>query len=1360
MSLLLNFLVVAATMPVAAGELPYIYGAQYYRAPTPARENWDGDLANIRQKGFNTVKFWVQWRWSERREGEYHWDDLDELMRLAEKHGLKVVLNLILDVMPEWVERDYPDSLMVDIDGKPVRATAPSWRQLGGYPGPCYSHRELTKKRQRFTRAAYSHFKDAPALFAWDVWNEPERIAAHRTNDLVPALCFCDSCRRDFRLWLARRYGTIERLNDVWGRCYTSFDAVEAPVDVRCISDFIDWRAFQRDVLHRDAAWRLDMLREIDPARHPHLHVVTAINGFSPAVAVDDFTIARSCEIFGSTMVNSPYACVAGLSAAQGRYYYNAEWHLNFGSIGSFQRVIGRDLFMYDQLSQIGWGIKGCLFWQFRSEVLGTEAPAWGLVRPDGSDRPVVRHAEEFIKAFQPYAADYLRCRRPAARVLVWRSADNETFHYCRYNGVKRYHDGIGAWCDALYALNVPFALCDTEMLESGVGDAADVLVLPQAMYLRRRDVDAFRAFAKTGKTILSEVNVGAYDADSGRFSPTVPGFGLAGEWDVREAEATSVFHLPTKTPATAAVDGTDDVSKALRNSGATGDNYFSFDAADGAKGLGAWDFAQLESKHGEVTARFGGVPMAVRTRTASGCTVFYFGTQLGSAAAEKKDDSFLRHALATVLKSAGISADDADGLHIDTLEDENGAARFTVLVNRGEREVPVRLPSGEWKELFGGEVKTLRPKTAVLFVKSQPDKSVRIGNSRLSVDFNPRDGSFEVTDRESGRVWRSGAEFARDRFAVSGVKVVDDTSLTFDLAVPKPSRLRFAARLSVDGGELEVSLAAPPNAEFDVDRVGYPFPFSSRPEDRFYFPNGCGLTFPSDVSDPSGMGDDEINDNISVGQCCYRLVFKMGCWIQYEERPSPSGALEQGAGVLAIVPTPWDFCMTFVPTDHGRRTAGIDWTPALGKVEETRRVRFCFFPHATPGRLARRYRREMEERGLRVTFAEKASRNPRLAEGLDLLQGAPDVWYWTEKTDRPAVARELKRIGFDNFLLSAITRHDLGCWITPEEVKELRKIPRILVCEYDVFRDTMEPSMLDKIDAVRPHWPLGVWEANEYVMERDGTPRRGWKVALKDQPNVPSVACLLLCEKMAPKYVRDRLSKSLSVSPYNARFLDVTGTGVDECWNPAHPLSRRQSMVARQDMFKAVHDEFSLVTGTEGGLECYVPCVDYFEGIASTSYWFVDGGRKMWEIYEETPAKARISIDPTIRYPFWEMCFRDCVVGYPYWSCYNNKFPQDWWKMDLLSVVSGTPPMYMFTPEVLARQKERLAESYKVATSTARAAKGATMDEFRWLTADRLVQESEFSNGLTVTANFSDRPFTMKDGRILPPHGYLQTYR
>ena len=39
-----------------------------------------------------------------------------------------------------------------------------------------------------------------------------------------------------------------------------------------------------------------------------------------------------------------------------------------------------------------------------------------------------------------------------------------------------------------------------------------------------------------------------------------------------------------------------------------------------------------------------------------------------------------------------------------------------------------------------------------------------------------------------------------------------------------------------------------------------------------------------------------------------------------------------------------------------------------------------------------------------------------------------------------------------------------------------------------------------------------------------------------------------------------------------------------------------------------------------------------------------------------------------------------------------------------------------------------------------------------RWLTADHAVQETRFANGVTVTVNFGDQPYTLPDGTKLAP--------
>ena len=101
-----------------------------------------------------------------------------------------------------------------------------------------------------------------------------------------------------------------------------------------------------------------------------------------------------------------------------------------------------------------------------------------------------------------------------------------------------------------------------------------------------------------------------------------------------------------------------------------------------------------------------------------------------------------------------------------------------------------------------------------------------------------------------------------------------------------------------------------------------------------------------------------------------------------------------------------------------------------------------------------------------------------------------------------------------------------------------------------------------------------------------------------------------------------------------------------------------------------------------------------------------------------------------------------------------NNKFPKLWHRRDLFNFVTGEPPMYFFTRETFAKQKDRLAASYGLATCVAKATFGVPMSDYRWLTDDRMVQQSEFENGVVATVNFGDRPFAMADGFALPGGG------
>jgi len=119
------------------------------------------------------------------------------------------------------------------------------------YPYYCSS-----SNPRKFMAEVVEHFRGHPGLSAWDVWNEPEQSFQARVPDLRTLTCYCPHCRQGFLRWLRGKYGDLERLNAVWGRCYSAWEQVELPCTGGALTDFVDWREFHLDTMTEEARWR------------------------------------------------------------------------------------------------------------------------------------------------------------------------------------------------------------------------------------------------------------------------------------------------------------------------------------------------------------------------------------------------------------------------------------------------------------------------------------------------------------------------------------------------------------------------------------------------------------------------------------------------------------------------------------------------------------------------------------------------------------------------------------------------------------------------------------------------------------------------------------------------------------------------------------------------------------------------------------------------------------------------------------------------------------------------------------------------------------------------------------------------
>jgi hypothetical protein len=482
-----------------------------------------------------------------------------------------------------------------------------------------------------------------------------------------------------------------------------------------------------------EARWRLEMAREVDPDHHRYLHVVpNTMAVFNSVSGLDDFQMAEHCDVFASSMNNSPATLTQLLSAARGKLCYNVESHINFGSIGMHQRRLVLSDVLSDYIPQLGAGIKGFLFWQYRSEVLGAEAPAWGVVGLDGTDRPVTRAVDTFWSTVRQHEAPLLRAQPAPARVGLWKSRRNELFHFAAHNTLSSLIQSVEAYLNVLYWHNIPTRIVSEAMLESGDLDGIDMLIMPSCYYLTAPEAEALDRWVRAGGVLLCEAHLAGYNGTTGRHAHILPGAGLSASWGIREIDTTSSYHLRLKGTEVFSGSVPEDVQKALRDLGTTGAQHFPVQLTDGGFSWGGNRYAVLAGNSIRREGTFDGEETCIASVVVGEGWVLYSGTNLGEGAARGSDG--LLSLLQKCLDRAGIAptlaaAPELPGtVRIDVLTNDDTPAFLAVTSRAGSNQTLSLSGEGIWRGMFTGAQWQLAADTRLALPAGFTDLMVREG--------------------------------------------------------------------------------------------------------------------------------------------------------------------------------------------------------------------------------------------------------------------------------------------------------------------------------------------------------------------------------------------------------------------------------------------------------------------------------------------------------------------------------------------------------------------------------------------------------------------------------------------------------
>jgi len=532
------------------------YSGGKARAPmleiiTPESEKlWKEDLTKIKQLGFNTVRTWVEWNVAEPEEGKYHLENLDLLLRLADKAGLKVIVQVYVDSAPEWVGRKYPEGRYAAQDGLPIPSQAA--------PGYCFDNRAVRKAILDFFQEAAKHAAASPAFYGWDLWSEPAALNWARIGyKSEPMFCYCPSSQERFRLWLKAKYQTLDQLNDAWHRTFTDWSQVEAPRygTILTYTDFMDWRVYYGYKLAEDLAMRNQAVKAIDPnhvttshAPNPSPLVRTLADPYDPT---DDFLMKDSVDFFGTsfypkltapehnwTLERRVLAMDLTDSMTGGRGFYVGELQAGYGVHGTVvgSPVTASDLEMWTW-GMVSRGARAINYYAFYPMNAGYESGGYGMIMLDSTLTDRSRHAGEIARKIEQNSDLLLQARPERAEVaIVFSPLAPLVGGYDEEGNRTAIHEAVAGYHRMFFERNLPVDVLSSRELAEDDLQRYRLVIVPYPLMLTAEEAKILKEYVSIGGHLFVEARAGWVD-ETGHAEPRVPGFGWDEMFGVREKQ-------------------------------------------------------------------------------------------------------------------------------------------------------------------------------------------------------------------------------------------------------------------------------------------------------------------------------------------------------------------------------------------------------------------------------------------------------------------------------------------------------------------------------------------------------------------------------------------------------------------------------------------------------------------------------------------------------------------------------------------------------------------------------------------------------------------------------------------------------
>lgn len=642
-----------------------LYGGDYNPNQWP-REIWKEDMRIFRNAHINSATVNVfSWAKIQPSENEYDFSELDDIIEMLSEENYDIVLATATGALPAWMAAKYPEVERTDYEGR--------HHKYGKRHNACPNSPVFQKYSAALAGKLAERYGGNPHVKCWHISNE------------YGGECYCENCEKAFRVWLKRKYGTLEAVNkawntEFWGHTLYDWNEIVLPnalgegmpngkTSFAGIS--IDYKRFNSDSLLANYISERDAIREYDRETPITTNLMGTYKG------LDYFKWAREMDIVSwdnYPSYNTPWSETAmrhdlmrGLKDAPFMLMEQTPSQQNWQPYNSLKRP---GQMRAQSFQTIAHGADTIQFFQLRRSVGACEKFHGAVIAHVGTeDTRVFREVQQLGEELEKLGDTILGSRNEAQVGIIFDWDNYWALEYISGPSVDiTYVDHIHRYYQYFYEKNIA-----VDMIPVDADFSKYKLVVAPGLYMVKEGMaEALETFVNNGGTLLTTYMSGIVGQSDNVYLGGYPGplRKLAGVW-VEEIDALAPEQHNEVIMASGKTYKCDLVCDLMH--------------LEGAESIGAYgeDF-------------YKGTPAVTRNCFGKGY-VYYVGTRPEKGGL----DCIMDRAVADAKVESVIQG--GEGLEITCRRIRNARIYFVINFGEQEREIPSCL--WQHKDLLSGEI-------------------------------------------------------------------------------------------------------------------------------------------------------------------------------------------------------------------------------------------------------------------------------------------------------------------------------------------------------------------------------------------------------------------------------------------------------------------------------------------------------------------------------------------------------------------------------------------------------------------------------------------------------------------------------